>query len=316
MKDSSQILNRAIQKLHTSIFTVGADKSPSIVKDVGYDWEPFGAIPGDKAKRIDCENKEIYALLYFAPEGSRFPKHFHTNRETGLILQGNIRLKTPSKSLIIKETETYILEAEEWHSVEFLSDTLLIIQFHPPFRNGWESTIETDMEKNLNPNFKTRKKPVNGIIIHSMAEIVGGVPAAQFLADYGLSAHYLIRPDGEIVETVPTEKVAYHAGVSNWLGQEHLNSSYIGIELLVPGDHSYGSFVEAIKSSDNFSREQFEACVDLCKSLVKKYPDILAKRVVRHSDVSGDSVRGDGKGKVDPGRGFNFEELKKEIFEL
>jgi len=38
---------------------------------------------------------------------------------------------------------------------------------------------------------------------------------------------------------------------------------------------------------------------------MKQY-DIPADAVVRHSDVSGDDVRGAGKGKTDPGSAFDW----------
>jgi N-acetyl-anhydromuramyl-L-alanine amidase AmpD len=41
--------------------------------------------------------------------------------------------------------------------------------------------------------------------------------------------------------------------------------------------------------------------------------DIPADNVVRHSDCSGDDVRGKGKGKTDPGSAFDWERFKKEI---
>ena len=45
---------------------------------------------------------------------------------------------------------------------------------------------------------------------------------------------------------------------------------------------------------------------------MKKY-NIPASRVVRHSDVSGDHVRGKGKGKIDPGKAFNWKAFQKAL---
>ena len=45
---------------------------------------------------------------------------------------------------------------------------------------------------------------------------------------------------------------------------------------------------------------------------MKKY-NIPASRVVRHSDVSGDHVRGKGKGKTDPGKAFNWKAFQKAL---
>jgi len=38
--------------------------------------------------------------------------------------------------------------------------------------------------------------------------------------------------------------------------------------------------------------------------------DFDASRVVRHSDVSGDDVRGVGKGKTDPGSAFDWDRFQ------
>ena len=54
------------------------------------------------------------------------------------------------------------------------------------------------------------------------------------------------------------------------------------------------------------------AAVNLTKSWMNQF-QIPKEDVVRHSDVSGDSVRGDGKGKVDPGNGFDWKRFIESI---
>ena len=41
--------------------------------------------------------------------------------------------------------------------------------------------------------------------------------------------------------------------------------------------------------------------------------DIPVENVVRHSDVSGDDIRGKGRGKKDPGSGFDWDAFKKAL---
>ena len=41
--------------------------------------------------------------------------------------------------------------------------------------------------------------------------------------------------------------------------------------------------------------------------------NIPASRVVRHSDVSGDHVRGKGKGKIDPGSAFDWRAFQRAL---
>ena len=46
-----------------------------------------------------------------------------------------------------------------------------------------------------------------------------------------VSAHFLIRRDGKLVQFVAISKRAWHAGVSCWRGRERCNDFAIGIEL-------------------------------------------------------------------------------------
>ncbi len=46
-----------------------------------------------------------------------------------------------------------------------------------------------------------------------------------------VSAHFFIRRDGRLIQFVPCEKRAWHAGVSRWQGRERCNDFSIGVEL-------------------------------------------------------------------------------------
>lgn len=153
-------------------------------------------------------------------------------------------------------------------------------------------------------NHKHRPRPADGIIIHSMGQHIEGAFAGDFLQDFGLSAHFLIDHTGKVFECVDPDQQAYHAGGSKLGDQENLNSTFIGIELLVEGDHTYGSFLEAIKNEGTFTENHYHSCQHLCKQLIDEF-DIDIDRIVRHSDVSGPDVRPDPK--KDPGSGFDFD---------
>ena len=51
------------------------------------------------------------------------------------------------------------------------------------------------------------------------------------IAHLRVSAHFLIRRDGELIQFVPCAQRAWHAGVSNWRGRERCNDFSLGIEL-------------------------------------------------------------------------------------
>ena len=152
-----------------------------------------------------------------------------------------------------------------------------------------------------------------GIIIHSMGEylLIEGKPmkAHDFLKSVKLSVHGFIHPDGTYEKMVETPGKAFHAGKSVFGDLSGLNSHFLGFELLVPGEHDFGTFSKAIETPGTYTDEQFDKAVGVCKYWMKQY-DIPADAVVRHSDVSGDDVRGAGKGKTDPGSAFDWTAFK------
>lgn len=155
-----------------------------------------------------------------------------------------------------------------------------------------------------------------GIIVHSMGEYIktekGPVGAHDFLMDLKLSVHGFIHPNGDYEVMIESPNKAFHAGKSKWGDLEHLNSHFLGFELLVPGEHDFASFNKAIETPGTYTEEQFKKAVDVCKWWMKEY-DIPLDNVVRHSDCSGDDVRGKGAGKTDPGSAFDWDRFKKEL---
>lgn len=111
----------------------------------------------------------------------------------------------------------------------------------------------------------------------------------------GVSAHYVIKEDGEIFNIVPERKRAFHAGKSFWRGVENINDSSIGIELDNLG-------------KSPFTDVQMQSCITLCKNLQKKY-NILPENILGHSDIA--PMR-----KIDPGIYFDWEMLGKEGLSL
>jgi len=152
-----------------------------------------------------------------------------------------------------------------------------------------------------------------GIIVHSMAEYLklddGPMKAHDFLKSVKLSVHGFIHPDGTYEKMVETPGKAFHAGKSVFGELSGLNSHFLGFELLVPGEHDFGTFSKAIKTPGTYTEAQFKTAVEVCQWWMKEY-NIPANAVVRHSDVSGDDVRGKGQGKTDPGPAFDWEAFK------
>jgi len=137
----------------------------------------------------------------------------------------------------------------------------------------------------------------------------GPMKASDFIKSVKLSVHGYIHPDGTYEKQVDSPHKAFHAGKSLHEGLSGLNSHYLGFELLVPGEHDFASFNKAINTPGTYTDAQFDKAVAVCKHWMKQY-NIPASRVVRHSDVSGDHVRGKGKGKSDPGDAWRWSDFK------
>lgn len=155
-----------------------------------------------------------------------------------------------------------------------------------------------------------------GIVIHSMSEYIEWegktLTAKDFLKEIGLSVHGFVHPNGKYEGMQFTNERAKHAGVSKHNGLSDLNKYFLGFEVLLKGTNSYGEFVENIQREDAYTVEQISAST-LLLNLWKDAYKIPLKDIVRHSDISGDGVRGKGKGKVDPGSGFPYEEVMEKL---
>jgi len=152
-----------------------------------------------------------------------------------------------------------------------------------------------------------------GLILHSMSEFLmwegEKLYAKDFLKKLGLSVHGFIKPDGTYDKMIESPHKAAHAGKSFWNGIGALNSHYLGIELLVEGVNDYASFNKKIKTPGTYTQAQFDKTVEVFSWWMKQYK-IPLENVVRHSDCSGDHVRGKGKGKTDPGNAFDWKALQ------
>ncbi|MGR8930482.1 MAG: 1,6-anhydro-N-acetylmuramyl-L-alanine amidase AmpD [Gammaproteobacteria bacterium] len=108
-----------------------------------------------------------------------------------------------------------------------------------------------------------------------------------------VSAHVLIRRDGGLVQYVPFDRRAWHAGASNYLGRERCNDFSIGIELEGSVDCEYTEL-------------QYRQLAELITHLLKNYPMLNSDRIVGHSDIA------PGR-KTDPGPYFDWIRLRELI---
>lgn len=175
-------------------------------------------------------------------------------------------------------------------------------------RHGWLK-LAPQVRKVPSPNFNERPEGqfARLLVIHniSLPPFVFGGPYIEQLftnrlevnhhpffkeiAHLRVSAHFLIRRDGEIVQFVSCNKRAWHAGISTFEGIEGCNDFSIGIEL-------EGSDFEP------FTDEQYQRLATLSLCLKSHYP----LRAVRgHEHIA--PVR-----KTDPGPFFDWSRYRQE----
>jgi AmpD protein len=108
-----------------------------------------------------------------------------------------------------------------------------------------------------------------------------------------VSAHLLIRRDGQVIQFVPFQERAWHAGVSALAGRERVNDCSIGIEL-EGSDHA------------PFEETQYRALAEVTRALTTAYPAIAPERIVGHADIA------PGR-KTDPGPYFNWARYRRAL---
>jgi AmpD protein len=164
----------------------------------------------------------------------------------------------------------------------------------------------TDITHIASPNFNTRpdENDISLIVIHCIS-----LPPQQFGGNYieqlfcnrlnpdehpyfkdiyqlKVSAHLLIRRDGEIIQYVGFNQ---RAGVSNYQGRENCNDFSIGIEL---------EGTETIP----YTTAQYQQLAKVIKLLLQHYPNLRKENIIGHSDIA--PLR-----KTDPGESFQWSEL-------
>ena len=142
-------------------------------------------------------------------------------------------------------------------------------------------------------------------------------------ADSGVSAHFVVGRNGDIVQMLPTNKIAWHAGESHYEGRSGLNQYSIGIELdnagqlKARGDGTYESWFGEVYGENEvlaaqhanqqgigywhkYTEVQIARTLSICKTL-SSYYDIST--VVGHEEIA--PAR-----KVDPGPAFPLQKFK------
>lgn len=110
------------------------------------------------------------------------------------------------------------------------------------------------------------------------------------IQDIRVSSHLLIKREGSIIQFVPFDKRAWHAGESSFAGRKNCNDFSIGIELQGSDDTAY-------------EKIQYSALIKTIRELKKSYP---IKHIVGHSSIAPER-------KTDPGPAFDWKQLNEFI---
>jgi N-acetyl-anhydromuramoyl-L-alanine amidase len=175
-------------------------------------------------------------------------------------------------------------------------------------RHGWQCGWWWHAGRRPSPHHGPRPRGVaiDLVIVHSIS-LPPGVYGGGFIEDLFLgrldpaahpyfeglrglrvSAHFLVRRNGEVLQFVSGDRRAWHAGPSAWRGIDNCNDRSIGIEL------------EGLEGS-RFEPAQYAALARLLRALSRRYP---LREVVGHEHVA------PGR-KHDPGPGFDWRLLHR-----
>jgi AmpD protein len=116
-------------------------------------------------------------------------------------------------------------------------------------------------------------------------------PDFRDLAGLRVSAHFVIRRRGELLQCVPLHRRAWHAGLSCYEGRERCNDFSVGIELEGADDVSY-------------TAAQYRRLARLIRRLRSALPSLREAAVVGHCDIA------PGR-KTDPGPAFDWTRLRE-----
>lgn len=177
---------------------------------------------------------------------------------------------------------------------------------------------------------KNKQKFASGlpdtIVIHYTAGSSAESSARELInPDVKASAHIVIGREGEIIQLVPFDVIAWHAGKSFYGGRDGLNKYSIGIEIDNAGplekvgseykswfgrkyqenDVLYAAHRNNPKKSywHLYTDKQIEACQQVCIELIKKYS---INTIVGHEEIA--PTR-----KTDPGPAFPLDRFREHL---
>lgn len=186
-----------------------------------------------------------------------------------------------------------------------------------------QAHVISDIQFRPTPN-KGGPMEARYLIIHYTANGSVSQTVKQFQNDRtDVSAHLIVGRDGEVVQMVSFDRIAWHCGESAWAGISGLNRCTIGVEIVNwgPLKKQSGKFLtwsgqevaaeevvqlphrndKKMRYWQTYTVEQLEVVFNICREVFRHYQllDVLG-----HDDIS------PGR-KIDPGPAFPLRELRE-----
>lgn len=159
--------------------------------------------------------------------------------------------------------------------------------------SGCAGPLRIDSSKSA----KSQESRVQFLILHYTA--LDLPTSLRVLTEQGVSSHYLLGDDAAstLYRLVDEDRLAYHAGLSDWRGHSRLNAGSIGIEIVNLGyqDTSEGRVYPA------FPQAQIDKLIILIKDIVARH-QIRPENILAHSEIA-------PQRKPDPGPKFPWKQL-------
>lgn len=183
-----------------------------------------------------------------------------------------------------------------------------------------------NIRRQLSPDIGGALEP-EAIVLHytGAGSAEGSIDWLSRKDEIFVSAHLVISRVGSVTQLIPFNRVAWHAGVSQWQGRPALNKWSIGIELanhgplqsaasgyaktqrgdlLLPRE-VYSGYHKNGKTAQNlweaYLHAQVLRCLQVCQAIIRAYPAV--KLVLGHDDVAPER-------KTDPGPAFPMEDFR------
>jgi len=132
----------------------------------------------------------------------------------------------------------------------------------------------------------TKIKKIKGLVVHWVAnKNTTALQNRNFFEsrknqkkEYG-SAHYIIDPNGDIIQCVPDNEIAYHVGALIYTEKARLELGYY------PNNCTIGVECCHIDDAGNMTTFTYQALIELLHELMQKY-ELNSSNLYRHYDIT------------------------------